>query len=129
VIRLEGAWWLAAALVTLVACRSARPRTAVPEGLDPASVPNRTIEVTAERFEYTPGEIRVAQGTLVTLKVTALDATHGIAFEDFGIDVELPRSQSREIRIYAAEKGEHVFRCSRFCGLGHYGMKGKLIVE
>lgn len=121
---------LASVLLGLLGCASA-PQLfePIPEGLDMRAVPRVTVDMTAERFSFTPETVTVTAGTLVTLKVTATDATHGIALAAFGIDETIEEGQTVSIELYASEPGEYSFDCSHFCGLGHMGMNGKLVVE
>jgi len=119
---------LVAACALLVDCSSQR-FAPIPASIDPAKVPQQRVEMTARKYEFTPSEVHVKQGTLVTLVVESVEGTHGIALADFGIDEPLPLGEKKTIRFYAAEKGEIPFKCSHFCGTGHFSMKGKFIVE
>lgn len=101
----------------------------IPASIDPAKVPQQKVEMTAKKYEFDPSEVRVKQGTLVTLEVVSIEGTHGIAIGRFGIDEPLPQGEKKTIRFYAAEKGEIPFSCSHFCGWGHFSMNGKFIVE
>lgn len=123
--------FLALVLIGLVmaGCGSSQQFAAVPPDLDKNSVPQKTIEMTAQHFHYTPEELRVPQGTLVTLKITALDGTHGFSLAAFGIDETIPEKETKSVTFYAAKKGEYGFHCSHFCGIGHLGMTGKIIVN
>jgi heme/copper-type cytochrome/quinol oxidase subunit 2 len=71
----------------------------------------------------------VKEGTLVTLSVTSTNGTHGFQLNAFGIDERLDEGTTKEIEFYASKKGEYPFKCSHFCGLGHLGMNGKIVVE
>jgi cytochrome c oxidase subunit II len=113
----------------LAACGSSQQFSAVPKDLDQSSVPHKTIEMTAEHFHYTPEVVHVTQGTLVTLKITAIDGTHGFALGAFGIDETIPEKETKTVTFYAEKKGEYGFHCSHFCGIGHLGMTGKIIVD
>ena len=115
--------------VLLAGCHSPAMFPAVPKELDRGSVPHQTIQMTAECYEFKPEVLRVPAGTLVTLEITALDRTHGFALDAFGIDERLEKGEKKVIEFFASERGEYAFDCSHFCGLGHLGMNGKLIVE
>jgi cytochrome c oxidase subunit 2 len=119
---------IVAALV-LAGCAGSQKYPPLPAGMNSESVPKQVVEMTAERYRFTPEEIRVKPGTLVTLKVTALDGTHGISIGDFGIDESLPQKQTVTVQFFVPQKGEHSFSCSHICGIGHFGMNGKIIVE
>lgn len=113
----------------LFGCGTTRLFDPVPADLDREHVPRVTIEMTAEDFHFTPEEVRVKEGTLVTFRITSIEGTHGFALGAFGIDERLDEHQTKVIEVYAAKKGTYTFRCSHFCGLGHFGMSGTLIIE
>jgi heme/copper-type cytochrome/quinol oxidase subunit 2 len=116
-------------LLMLCGCGSSQMFTAVPAGIDRDKVPHETIEMTAEHFHFTPEIVKVKQGTLVTIKVKAIDGTHGFKLGVFGIDERIEENETKTIEFYAEKKGEYSFKCSHFCGIGHLGMNGKVIVE
>ncbi len=111
------------------ACSGTKEFEAIPKGLDLNSVPKRTFSMTAERFHFTPAEIRVKAGTLVHIDLKSIDGTHGFQLAAFGIDEHLEEGVEKKIEFYAPKPGEYPFRCSHFCGLGHLGMTGKIVVE
>ena len=87
------------------------------------------IAVTAKKYEFSPNPIRVAKGEHVRLVITAVDHDHGFKLEAFGISQSIKKGTSATIEFTADKAGTFPFRCSVFCGLGHAGMKGALIVE
>jgi cytochrome c oxidase subunit 2 len=89
----------------------------------------KEIRVTAKKYEYDPSIITVKQGDRVRLIVTALDHDHGLKIEALHIDQLLKKGESTNIEFSADVAGTFPFQCSHFCGLGHKGMKGELIVE
>ncbi len=116
-------------LLFLSACGSSKQFNAIPSDIDRQNVPKDTVEMTAESYKFMPDVIRVKSGTLVTLEIKAIDGTHGFQLSAFGIDERLDENETKTIEFYASKKGEYGFRCSHFCGLGHLGMTGKVIVE
>jgi heme/copper-type cytochrome/quinol oxidase subunit 2 len=117
------------ALLALLGCGGTQEFVAVPKEISRATVPTQTVEVTAEDFHFTPDIIHVKKGTLLTLIVRSIEGTHGFKIGAFGIDETIEENQTRIIELYAGKEGEYNFRCSHFCGLGHLGMTGKVIVE
>ena len=108
--------------------------------------PVKVIEVTAKKYEYTPGEIHVKKGTRVQLKLRAIDRTHGfklalypdgaaesgpagLRLTDPQESWKLEKEQERVVEFTADRAGTYSFKCSNFCGMGHRGMHGKLVVE
>lgn len=117
------------AMLAAAGCSSGPVLTAIPEGLDTTGVPTTSVAMTAEHFHYTPDEVRVTLGTVVEIAVTATDGTHGFSISEYGIDETIEEGETKTVRFYPREKGEIGFHCSHFCGLGHLGMNGKIIVE
>ncbi len=116
-------------LFVVIGCSSSKEFPAIPKGIDPSTVPKQTIEMTAERYHFTPDEVHVKVGTLIQLKIKSTNGTHGFNLGDFGIDAMLEEGDTKVIEFYAQEKGEYGFHCSHFCGFGHFGMNGKIVVE
>ena len=120
---------LLAVAFLLLSCSASKQFEPVPGNLDRGKVEKETIEMTAERFHFTPEEIHAKQGTLLTLKIKSIQATHGFSLGEFGIDITLEEGVTNTAELYLPKKGEYTFRCSHFCGIGHLGMKGTLYVE
>ena len=116
-------------LVHLPGCSSSKAVEAIPSDLDRSKVHVRTVEMTAERFHFTPDSLHVAEGTLVRIAVKALDGGHGFSLDDFGIDETFEEGETKVIEFFARGKGEHGFHCSHFCGVGHPWMDGTIIIE
>jgi heme/copper-type cytochrome/quinol oxidase subunit 2 len=115
-------------LLLLVGC-SSQQFVALPPALNRETAAKQAIEMSAERYKFVPEVLHVKAGTLVTLKITASDGTHGFDLPAFGIDERLEQGVSRTIEFYAEKPGEYGFKCSHICGIGHFGMTGKIVVE
>ena len=89
----------------------------------------REIRVTAKKYEYDPAVITVKQDEHIKMVITALDHDHGFKIDAFHIDQLLKKGEPTTIEFTADTTGTFPFQCSHFCGLGHKGMKGELIVE
>ena len=89
----------------------------------------KVIKMTAQKYEFTPDTINVHQGDTVVLEITATDTQHGFGLAAFDIDQKLPKGETVRIEFVADKKGEFTFKCTSFCGWGHFGMNGKLIVS
>jgi cytochrome c oxidase subunit 2 len=85
--------------------------------------------VTARKYEFDPGVIRVKKGDHVKLVITAEDHDHGFKLEAFHIDQRLPKGVAVTVEFVADQAGTFPFQCSVFCGMGHKKMKGQLIVD
>ena len=104
------------------------------------------IEVTAKKYEFIPAEIHVKKGAHVRLKITATDHDHGIDINTIaeGADkksepglhfdtpkavFKLPENAMQQIEFVAEKPGTYAFKCAVFCGMGHRGMKGQIVVD
>ena len=89
----------------------------------------QAIEVTAKKFEFSPNPIRVKKGQPVKLTITATDRDHGFAIDAFNINQKLKQGEPTVIEFTPDKTGDFPFRCVLFCGSGHGGMKGSVVVE
>jgi cytochrome c oxidase subunit 2 len=51
----------------------------------------KVIEITAERFTFTPSEIRVKAGTRLEIRLQSDDTAHGFHIVGTDVDIELPK--------------------------------------
>ncbi len=120
---------LLAAVVAIAGCGTSQQFVAVPANLDRAHVTTDTVDISAHRYAFVPDKIQVPHGTLVVLRITATDGDHGFDLPAFGIDERLDKGVTRLIEFYPPQQGAYDFHCSKFCGIGHFGMNGQIIVE
>lgn len=114
-------------VITIAGCAVVKKDKAL-ESMPP-DAPVTRISVTAKQFEFTPEILQVKQGAHVILEIESLDVTHGFKIEHYGINVTIPEKRKVTVEFYAREAGIYPFKCSHFCGAGHLGMKGKIVVE
>ena len=88
----------------------------------------REIRMEASQFEFDPETIVVYEGETVEIAAVSTDVTHGFGLEEYDIDQVLEPGEEETIRFTAEEPGTYTFRCTVFCGAGHGGMQGELIV-
>ena len=62
---------------------SSKQFDAIPSDIDRQNVPTETIAMTAESYKFTPEVVRVKVGTLIALKIKAIDGTHGFQLAAF----------------------------------------------
>ena len=93
------------------------------------STQEKTIQMTARKYQFEPAVVTVKQGTRVKLILTAVDHDHGFKLAAYGIDEKLPKGVPTPVEFTADKAGTFAFNCSTFCGLGHSRMKGQLVVE
>lgn len=88
----------------------------------------RVIEITAERFAFTPSEIRVKAGTRLEIRLESDDTAHGFRIVGTDVDIELPkRGRGVATVMFQPKAGRYTFECSNLCGAGHEFMRGVII--
>lgn len=98
-----------------------------PQALSSGGV--KEFSIIAKQWKFDPTTITVNQGDKVRLSITSIDVAHGIAIPDYRINEYLTPGQTVNIEFTADRKGTFIFSCSVSCGVGHTGMRGKLIVN
>jgi cytochrome c oxidase subunit 2 len=89
----------------------------------------RVIHVTAKKFEYAPAVIELKVGEPVVIEITSLDRKHGFSAPELGIDAVIVPGKTARVRFVPDRAGTFVFHCSVFCGSGHEGMTGQIVVS
>jgi len=89
----------------------------------------KTIDVVASRFQFEPATITVAQGDSVRLRLHSADRSHGLAIKAFRVKALIPKTgEAVTVEFVADQAGTFNITCSEYCGSGHAGMKGRLVV-
>ena len=88
----------------------------------------QVLEITAERFSFTPSEIRVKAGTRLEIRLRSEDTAHGFHIVGTDIDLVLPkRGRGVTTVTFQPQAGRYTFECSQLCGAGHDFMRGVII--
>ena len=91
------------------------------------------VKVIAVRSSFTPTEITVNQGDLVTVAVTNIEQTtdelHGWGLLDYNINIVIDPGETKTVTFKADKKGVFPFYCTNFCSALHQEMQGYLIVK
>lgn len=113
-------------LVLLVVAVSAPGAMRRSQGASP-----RVIEVTAERFEFWPTEIRIKSNEVVELRIRSADTMHGFRIDGAGVNLIVPKRGKGDavVTLSGTPPGRYTIECSRMCGAGHHFMRASLIVE
>lgn len=91
----------------------------------------RVVRVSAERFAFSPSEIKVAVGEEIELRVKSDDTTHGFRIVGTDVDLAVPKRGQGETSVVfkAPSAGRYEFECSRMCGAGHSFMRGVIVAR
>jgi len=95
----------------------------------PKAQPVQTVDILAQRFEFTPDEIKVKRGVPVDLALTTLDRVHGFNVPGLGLRAEIAPGQTTHVTFTPDKAGRFLFHCDIFCGEGHEDMDAAIIVE
>jgi heme/copper-type cytochrome/quinol oxidase subunit 2 len=88
----------------------------------------RTFQIDARQYAYSPSELHVNPGDTVTFKLVSTDVVHGLYVDGYGISVEADPGQTATLTFVADRSGSFRFRCNVTCGAMHPFMIGKLTV-
>ena len=89
---------------------------------------DKTIHITAKKFEFTPGEITAKKGEPLVLEIKSEDVNHGFSLPDFGVRGEVKPGSVLRLSFTPDKTGQFTFTCDVFCGSGHEDMSGTLTV-
>ena len=109
--------------VSLVACAS---KSGEP-GSDDANL--KVIPVTARQWAYEPAQIMLQLNEPVILELTSADVHHGFNLPDFGVRADVIPGQKARVKVTPDKQGTFAFFCDYYCGTGHEGMQGEVVVE
>ena len=97
----------------------------------PAPQSTQIVDVLAERFTFTPSEIKTTVGTALEIRLESDDTAHGFRIIGTDVNIEIPkRGRGTTTVTFKAEKaGRYTFECSQLCGAGHSFMRGVIVVS
>ena len=116
-------WLLVLTLVLAVSTGSSAPAA-----LQQAT---QVVEITVERFSFTPSEFRVKTGEPVEIRLRSEDTDHGFRIAGTDVNITIPK-RGKGVAIVTFQPprpGRYEFECSKLCGAGHEFMRGTLIAE
>ena len=94
-----------------------------------AAAEPRRIPVVARKFVFIPNEITVRQGESVVLEFSAPEVAMGFFAPELGLRTLIVPGEVAKVPFTADRAGRFDFLCDVFCGDGHEGMNGHLVVQ
>ena len=88
----------------------------------------QVIHLTAKKFDYSPNQITVKKGQPVVIQIVSLDRKHGFTIPDLKVRSDVKPGADNVVRFTPEQAGTFNFHCDLFCGSGHEGMAGTLVV-
>jgi cytochrome c oxidase subunit 2 len=113
---------LAAAALAVAGCVAAAQ-------VAPQAPSVQTVEILAQKFNFTPEEIKVKKGVPVDLELTTLDRLHGFDVPGLGLRAQIVPGETTHVKFTPDKAGRFLFHCDVFCGEGHEDMDAAIIVE
>ena len=89
----------------------------------------RMIHMTAKKFEYSPSTIDLEQGVPVIIEIRSLDRKHGFKVPALNLRSDVKPGETVRVHLVPDKVGTFPFHCDVFCGSGHEGMEGKIVVH
>ena len=75
------------------------------------------------------GELHVETGKAYKFEIMSTDVNHSFNIHDYVVLLDAVPGRVNTVWFAPMEVGEHDIQCREYCGLIHYNMRGKLIVE
>jgi cytochrome c oxidase subunit 2 len=88
----------------------------------------RVIPVVARKFVFLPSEIALKRGESVVLEFTAPEVVMGFFAPDLKLRAVIIPGQVARVAFTPDRAGTFPFICDIFCGEGHEGMQGTIVV-
>jgi cytochrome c oxidase subunit 2 len=99
-------------------------------GAQQGDTPRQVVEITAERFSFTPSEVKTKAGTILEIRLRSDDTAHGFHIVGTDVDLELPkRGKGVATVTFTPKAGRYTFECSQLCGAGHEFMRGVIVAS
>jgi cytochrome c oxidase subunit 2 len=93
-----------------------------------APVAEQHVSMQAMKFDYLPFEVTVKKGIPVELELSTLDRLHGFDAPTLGLHTEIQPGAPTIVHFTPEKAGTYNLHCDVFCGDGHEGMAGRIIV-
>jgi len=93
-----------------------------------AAAEPRVIKVVARKFVFIPRDIALTKGEPVTLEFTSPEVVMGFNAPDFNVRTDIIPGTPARVTFTPDKAGTFTFLCDVFCGDGHEGMSGTLVV-
>lgn len=88
----------------------------------------KTFQIKASQFAYSPAILSVNPGDQVTIELLATDVVHGLSIDGYKLETTSDPGQTAQLTFVADQQGSFRFRCTVTCGNLHPFMIGKIQV-
>jgi len=88
----------------------------------------RVIPIVARKFVFLPSEVALKRGEAVVFEFTSPEVVMGFYAPDLNLRTLIIPGQTARVSYTPDKAGTFPFICDVFCGDGHEGMGGKIVV-
>jgi cytochrome c oxidase subunit 2 len=92
-----------------------------------APPPGSDAYLIARLWEWWP-ILQLQKGQRYRLHVASLDWMHGFSLQPVNINLQVHPGYEMVLTLTPRDKGEYTIVCNEYCGFGHHGMLGKILV-
>ena len=87
------------------------------------------VTMMAQAWSFNPSEVQVPVGSTVSFNITSRDVVHGLQILKTDVNVMVMPGELTSVTVRFDHPGEYWFICHEYCGVGHQGMFGKVVVQ
>lgn len=73
--------------------------------------------------------LKLKKGQEYRLHISSMDLQHGFSLQPMNMNFQVLPGYDHVLTITPTRAGDYRVICNEFCGIGHHGMVGKIIVE
>ena len=96
---------------------------------DPAKSPSSIIGNGITNGTKEVNTLHVEAGKAYKFEIHSIDVNHSFNIHDYVVLMDAVPGRVNTVWFAPDKAGEHDIQCREYCGLIHYNMRGKLIVE
>ena len=92
---------------------------------------SQVVDISVERFSFTPSEFRVKAGAPVEIRLRSEDTDHGFRIVGTDVNIQIPKRGRgvATVTFVPPQPGRYEFECSMLCGAGHSFMRGTIVAD
>lgn len=87
------------------------------------------VTVVAERFQFVPSTIDLAQGKRAAIRIKSGDVSYSVAVSGLGLRAQVPAKKDTVIRFKPLKKGSFTLLCTSPAGTECSNMRGTIRVK
>lgn len=98
-------------------------------GLEQVGDDRYELVMISQIWSFYPNEVRIPVGSTLEIVSTSRDVIHGLRIRGTNVNVMLIPGEISRVAHTFRRAGEYLMVCHEYCGVGHQGMFGRILVE